>query len=371
MPNTEWRVLNEKAISLNSGLATHNSILLMISISCTNCKALLTIDEAFAGGVCRCQHCGTIQTVPAGTRGHDSSVTGGVISGQSLGGSKVALPRDKQGAGTGLEDLADIVASSGLAGSGLTSRRLSRSNNTAIAVPVAKPSKLVPMIAVGSSIGVVLIGAILFFSLRGDSSSNAGTGGDGPTNVVQPSDGTPPIATVRGPSFCGVPLEGTTTIFVLDRGSGTREVFDLLKSATLKSIDSLGDDRKFQVIFWNNGSDELLFPATGPTYATDRKRDEARKLFDDTAAFGATDAGPSLEKAYAQSPEVVIIASGKGPDLTDEFVTTANTARKGLNIKTHTFSLGEGASDGLKKLADETGGQYKQITPSQLDAFTR
>src|SRR5438477_631435 len=37
----------------------------MISITCTNCKTLLTIDEAFAGGVCRCRHCGTIQTVPS------------------------------------------------------------------------------------------------------------------------------------------------------------------------------------------------------------------------------------------------------------------------------------------------------------------
>ena len=36
----------------------------MIRITCTNCKAQLSIDEAFAGGVCRCQHCGTIQTVP-------------------------------------------------------------------------------------------------------------------------------------------------------------------------------------------------------------------------------------------------------------------------------------------------------------------
>src|SRR5215204_44395 len=37
----------------------------MISITCTNCQTLLSIDDAFAGGVCRCQHCGTIQTVPA------------------------------------------------------------------------------------------------------------------------------------------------------------------------------------------------------------------------------------------------------------------------------------------------------------------
>ena len=37
----------------------------MISLTCTSCKRGLEIDDAFAGGVCRCQFCGTIQTVPA------------------------------------------------------------------------------------------------------------------------------------------------------------------------------------------------------------------------------------------------------------------------------------------------------------------
>lgn len=36
----------------------------MIRIECENCKTVLSIDDAFAGGVCRCQRCGTIQTVP-------------------------------------------------------------------------------------------------------------------------------------------------------------------------------------------------------------------------------------------------------------------------------------------------------------------
>jgi hypothetical protein len=39
----------------------------MIRLECTNCKQTLTIEDAFAGGVCRCQFCGTIQTVPSNT----------------------------------------------------------------------------------------------------------------------------------------------------------------------------------------------------------------------------------------------------------------------------------------------------------------
>src|SRR5439155_15416490 len=93
-----------------------------------NCQAQLTMDEAFAGGVCRCQHCGTIQTVPKVARdGGDAS--SGIVS--QAGGSAKTLWRQKTASeatpGTGLEDLADIVASSGLAGSGLQSKRLRKS----------------------------------------------------------------------------------------------------------------------------------------------------------------------------------------------------------------------------------------------------
>jgi hypothetical protein len=38
----------------------------MIRLNCTSCREAMEIDEAFAGGVCRCRSCGTIQTVPAG-----------------------------------------------------------------------------------------------------------------------------------------------------------------------------------------------------------------------------------------------------------------------------------------------------------------
>ena len=102
----------------------------MISITCTQCRALLTIDEAFAGGVCRCQHCGTIQTVPAQLR---PTVTPQPYVNPSATKSK-SLYQKKATAGmsganvatsganepSGLDDLAQAVASSsGISGSGL------------------------------------------------------------------------------------------------------------------------------------------------------------------------------------------------------------------------------------------------------------
>jgi hypothetical protein len=340
----------------------------MISISCTSCKTLLTIDEAFAGGVCRCQHCGTIQTVPAGAKGHDSGMTGGSISGQSLGGSKANVPR--QSTGTGLDDLADIVASSGLAGSGLSSRRLSRgaATGTATEAPVARKK---PVIAIAAGAGVAVLGFVLFLALRGgDSGNNAGNSATAALSAND--DGTSVAENVRGPSFAGAAIEGNTVIYVLDHGSGSIDVFELMKAATLRSIASLGTERKFQVIFWHRpgGEGDLMYPKTGPAYATPKRIDEARAEFDNIAAMGSTDAAPSVAQAYAQSPDAIVLATGKGPSLTDDLIAGIDAARKG-DARIYAFSLGAGGSDVLKTVAERTKGQYKQVSASQLDALTR
>src|SRR5437868_2557023 len=94
----------------------------MIQINCTNCKALLQIDDAFAGGVCRCRYCGTIQTVPKhlknAANGNGESAVAAVEQAAAAAKTSKALYKktavDSAGSGTGLDDLASIVASSGL-----------------------------------------------------------------------------------------------------------------------------------------------------------------------------------------------------------------------------------------------------------------
>ena len=89
----------------------------MINITCTSCKKVLSIDDAFAGAVCRCQFCGTIQTVPA--RGSAQKTAAGAAK-----ASKTLFENKARsagiGSGSGLDDLADVVQSS----SGLSDSRL-------------------------------------------------------------------------------------------------------------------------------------------------------------------------------------------------------------------------------------------------------
>src|SRR6266576_2523460 len=93
----------------------------MISLTCTSCQKVLEIDDAFAGGVCRCQYCGTIQTVPARLKGNSKV---GATTAKTLYQKKPRVPGQPS---SGLEDLADAVTtSSGLARGALKANRAAR-----------------------------------------------------------------------------------------------------------------------------------------------------------------------------------------------------------------------------------------------------
>src|SRR6185369_17907745 len=88
----------------------------MISLNCTSCKKVLEVDEAFAGGVCRCQHCGTIQTVPSHLKKGSKEKNG------PPGKSLYKHPRTEM-TGSGLANLAD-PGGSGLSRPELMQRKL-------------------------------------------------------------------------------------------------------------------------------------------------------------------------------------------------------------------------------------------------------
>jgi len=86
----------------------------MIRLTCTHCKTLLTIDDAFAGGVCRCQYCGTIQTVPSHLKPKPGQKIGPA---EALNQPKALYQRKSRSAptGSGMDELANAITSSGLA----------------------------------------------------------------------------------------------------------------------------------------------------------------------------------------------------------------------------------------------------------------
>jgi hypothetical protein len=110
---------------------------------------------------------------------------------------------------------------------------------------------------------------------------------------------------------------------VLDRGSATGDVFGWMKEACYRSIASLGADRKFQIIFWDNGAAEAAFPNSGPTFANAGNLEAARRALDEVNAHGQSNAIPALSRAMRSNPDAIVLATAKGYDLDDAFAKAA------------------------------------------------
>jgi hypothetical protein len=190
-----------------------------------------------------------------------------------------------------------------------------------------------------------------------------------PAPTVTPSGGGTKTVIPAGsaPTFCGTPLSESTVIYVLDCGQSTKDLFGYLREAAFKSVETLGSDRKFQIIFWENGGSVVAYPASGPAYATTSSIETARRQLDDVFPHGQTDALPALKKAAGGNPGEIVFATAKGWDLTPDFVNKVLDILGNSKPKIHTFALGSGTdAPTLKALADKTGGIYRTLTEGSL-----
>lgn len=369
----------------------------MIRINCTNCKAQLSIDEAFAGGVCRCQYCGTIQTVPKHLRtgaGAPGTVKAGNGDSKALYKRKARTDRGEVGLSSGLDAIADAVASSGLSGSGLANYGGGRPKAAGAAAPPQAKNRMVPLL-VGAAILIVLLsGVVIGLLMKGGTpaapgntnagdagssdasissgNSNSAAGTSTPSGSATPSTPSTVAPVSPAPSLLGVRLNEPTIIFVLDHGDATRATFDYLRMAVLNTADSLRPEQKFQVIFWKLSGDKE--PAVGSkSLIAAGNKDEVRKnaaVMDDVVSHGQSDPKAALEKAFAAKPAAVVLATGKAMD--DSLVKIVMDARKGNPTKVYCLSLGEPANAKvMRDVASRTGGSFRLVPLEELRSVTR
>jgi hypothetical protein len=358
----------------------------MIQINCTNCKAVLQIDDAFAGGVCRCRYCGTIQTVPKRLKRAGGNGDGGALAESAEGrGAKSVYARragvETAGSGTGLDDLASIVASSGL-----TSNRLQKNaaptaaaSATTISTATFKDRKTVIIVSAAAVIIAVLLGIIIVMAVR-DRTAEVAQGTDttasnsgSPTPPVNPLPTVTPPVVVPKPSFLGQPIPEMSVAYVLDHGSASAAEgrLDLLKVALINSLKSLGPERRFQVVFWAvDPNDVQSWPTSGLAYATPQNIVLAQNFIDQVYAVGTTQKTPALKKAFDAKAEAIVLLPIKS--FPEEYAgrVLEQRSKAGSNAKFYCFSLAQGHLGAeLRKIASGTGGDYKDISISELHSF--
>ncbi|HEY1921401.1 MAG TPA: hypothetical protein VGG44_01440 [Tepidisphaeraceae bacterium] len=335
----------------------------MINITCTSCKKVLSIDDAFAGGVCRCQFCGTIQTVPA--KGSAQKATAGSAkTSKTLFENKARSASTAIGSGSGLDDLADVVQSSGL-----SDARLRKQSAT----PPPKPKNLMPLLGVAAAAIIVLTVIVLILATRGNGGSKAITAA--PIDSAAIPDHTAPVtppAAVVTPTFCGVPIDQTVVVYVIDNGSSSSGgVLDEIEAALLKSLESLGPDRQFQILFWNPGTP--TYPTAKQTaFAVKDNIDAAGKRLQDVTAGGSTDPIPSLQRAIDLNPGQIMLITAKAGDLDDSLVDQVAKIHGTSKARIDCFAVNGVPSDKvLSKIASATGGVFVPVSEAQLKGFAQ
>ena len=328
----------------------------MIEITCTSCKRVLNVDDAFAGGVCRCQYCGTIQTVAAKGSGQKAAAGKGP---KTLFENKARSAG--VGSGSGLEDLADVVQSSGLSDSGL--------RNSLSTPPAVQRQNFAPILGLAAAVIVILLAVVLVLVFRNPATPTPIPTGPNPS-AISPPPAPSPDKPAAAPNFCGIAIDQRVVVYVIDNGASSADVFDAIKSVLFKSIESLGPDRQFQVLFWNPDSD--TFPAgRTTTFAVKDNIDVARKKLQSVTAAGATDPLAILKTAFADNPGQVILVTAKAGELDDSLVDQVIQLRGNSKARIDCIAInGVPADKVLARIAAQTGGKFLPLPKAQLKAFS-
>jgi hypothetical protein len=363
----------------------------MISLHCTQCKQLLEMDEAFAGGVCRCQFCGTIQTVPSHLKDSASAASS---TASKKGSSTKALYKKSSTAqppGTGLDELAEIVASSGLARGSLSKparQSAGAEDGRSERPPPPRKSKATPMLIGACGIILALLGVVIYLAMRPAAPSAKGPSSKAPETVEhttpdtpprpgevvpdQPGQPAPPPVAQAGPSFAGLPLPEGDVAFLIDRSQANDEILDAVKAAAYRAVMSLGGGRRFQIVFWHRKDEGIVaYPDDALAPATKEEVAAAAKRFEDVVSYGTTELKPTLEKAMKSNPAVIVMVTAKGFNMEESDAAAVEATVKVHPVKIHTFSLGEAESAVLKQIAEKTGGEYRELSYNKLRAFTQ
>jgi hypothetical protein len=335
-----------------------------IKIRCTECTKKISIDEAFAGGVCRCPYCKAIIMVPGGEGGQPEGV-------------RPDAPADRPAAPVAAGAPA-VAAQAPL-----------DHQNVPMAKRVAIQNYLM-LVVVGLAVLVMFIGAYMLIS--GMSHSGEKPQAESNAAFVEPPN--PFVASKEG-SGAKIAYDvmlNTPVVFVIDAGSNSTNTFDMSAAISRVSIRSMSASDQFAILVSMTDPGQTLATGTvvsqetasapgasgtldllmkGGMQAGGSGGDQAAKAFFDEiyasgkAGSGKTDIMRTLKAALDMKPKTIVLFTRK--DLSDSMSLAQQAHTDGVKIVTLCMNAVD--SDMVasqKKFAEETGGESRSYGYSKL-----
>jgi len=312
-----------------------------IKVRCQRCRKKISIDEAFAGGNCRCPYCKAIT----------------MVSGRSAV-SRAARPERPDTPTSAVSQVQPVEA-----------------------VPLAKPVKVQGIVTLILSVFVLLLLVVGVFlvvklSIGSDDKPPVPNGGQGPVKndmnepETLPDDDdffpssipapTNPF-TVKGPNVAGMTITGPV-VYVLDGSLMTQGLCDQAVAVVRYSIISLDFREKFNVVVLNaEGFKPLGDKWLAGGEAGDKK---ARRFLTDCQPEGATDLAGGIRRAMKAKPRTIVVLTYKAVGSADDLVKQAK--QTGVGIFTVMLDSPPDVVKVMEKLAAGTSGQCRQFASDDL-----
>lgn len=317
-------------------------------IRCSGCSKKISVDDAFAGGVCRCPYCKDTVFVP-----------GKAEEGKAKGRPDAPGRPDVPTAAEGGEEV--------LVGQPLEAH---------VRVPMARPvvvQGIVSIILCGLLIvligGGIVFGAVMAASSIGGDPNTARQAGPVDANNVNPFlvDGGGQEGADQD-TMAGLPIT-PPVVYVIENDASLRRSLDLIYDMVVFSVKTLEPREQFSVILTgpppagHNGKRAMDGWAPGGEVGMA----EAERFFNQVDWLGASDVPAAFMEALARKPRTVVLCAAGRIENPGSLASAAKAASVSVVAVGITPSEANFAS--LAELARLTGGRSRQLTGSQLASF--
>jgi hypothetical protein len=214
----------------------------------------------------------------------------------------------------------------------------------------------------------------------GAESIGSGLAGGGTSGLSGADKGEGKTLNQTKTSFLGLEGVGASFVYVLDRSDSMNTQSGapmyLAKRELMQSIESLGENHQFQIVFYNDSPSPLSSSRGGNNrllFAKPIEKSRATQFIRGMVANGSTEHARALKKGLDYAPDVLFfMTDGDLPGLSSNQLAEVQEAatRSGTTIHTIQFRGGPQEGDGgwIRSLAEMNRGKYRYVNVEEMRA---
>ncbi len=347
-----------------------------LEMTCPGCGQVLELDAGFAGGVCRCSHCGTLMTVPT----HAGTAPERLQRPEAPRQRPDAPAVPDHDAATPPANTADLTPQThdqampeGPADPEAEPQTLTTDSGRTVeitsdaVIPTAK-RKARPIVRIVAALVLLLV----FVPLVGVSGYAIFlAAGSGEKSAPQDSakaavdqfgfDPTVNVYTLKQANVLGLPLESSAVV-VVDASAASRRWLGLVQDAVRVGVTGKSKQGQFGLIYATESEVRTLSDQMLPLPEVTSKQVHEFQM--EVHPLGVASLSPAVAQAATWQPEQIILITGQElDDNAVQSIAEALTSQPNLKFDVVTVNTDIPA---LKELAKNHSGRYVQLSQGQL-----